>query len=147
MPKVNDLKYLKHLARLGAVNIHPGGKRATTQLLANLSIMDGHHILDIGCGTGETMVRIASRRDVFITGIDVLPEMLEKAENRVKFSGLSDRIKVQPVSEGSPLPFSNERFDRVFTESAICFHDLNSARTLLNEIHRILKVHGIYAAN
>jgi cyclopropane fatty-acyl-phospholipid synthase-like methyltransferase len=140
-------KYLKHLASLGMTNIHPGGDKATEQLISSLDIKDGHHILDFGCGTGETMVRIASSHDVSLTGIDALPEMIKASKKRVRFTGLSGKISISQVSENSPLPFSDGRFDRVFTESALCFQDLQTARSLLKEIHRVLKEHGIFAAN
>lgn len=142
-----DFKYLKHLGKLGYTNIHPGGKAATSILIENLKIKSGMRVLEIGCGTGQTLVDIASRFDVSVYGLDILPDMFKRARRRVKFAGLTNRVRLLKNENSSPLPFENETFDRVYTESALCFHDQPDANFLLNEIFRVLKHGGKYIAN
>ncbi len=142
-----DFRYLKHLAKFGVTNIHPGGNNATSLLIKSLNIKDSDKILEIGCGTGETMVKIVSRYNVTVYGLDVLPEMLKAAASRINFTGLKDRIKIYDVSKESLYPFPDEYFDRIYTESALCFHEPATLKKILTGIHRLLKQDGIYAAN
>src|SRR4051812_26464748 len=48
-------------------------------------------VLDAGCGTCNHALRLA-RRGFAVTGVDVSPNVLEKAAVRVAGEGLSDRI-------------------------------------------------------
>ena len=79
--------YLMHLANLGSTNVHPGRLTATDQLMAALELEDGLRVLEIGCGTAATLVRMASLYNLEMKGVDVLPEMLRVAKIRVRWSG------------------------------------------------------------
>jgi ubiquinone/menaquinone biosynthesis C-methylase UbiE len=142
-----DFKYLKHLGEIGVTNIHPGGEKATDLLIESLELKDSMHVLEVGCGTGETLVKIASSYNVHLEGLDILDEMIRICKRRINFSGLSGRIHVEKLEEGSEFPFPNDCFDRVYTESALCFHELARVKQMLGEIHRVLKKGSIYAAN
>lgn len=142
-----ELNYLKHLARLGTPAIHPGGKNATGILISEMAIKDNMRILEVGCGTGETAVKIASLYNVSIESIDILPEMIKATDKRISACGLHKKIKLSKIEPGEPFPFPDSSFDRVYTESVLCFQDLTIVDNLLNEINRVLKPGGIYSAN
>ena len=142
-----DLKYLKHLARQGKGYLHPYGKAATDNLIDALKIENGNKLLEIGCGTGVTMVRILSIYVVTIDGIDILPEMLNKARARLTFTGLKNRGKVYEYSGNQVFPFKNNFYDRVYAESVLGFQSEQDAKNLLREAHRVLKQGGLFAAN
>lgn len=142
-----DFKYLKHLGKIGVTNIHPGGEKATELLIESLELKDYMHVLEVGCGTGETLVKTASSYNLQLEGLDILEEMVRTCNKRISFSGLSTKINVEKIEYGSPFPFPNYCFDRVYTESALCFQEFNNVKQILSEIHRVLKEGGIYAAN
>ncbi len=142
-----NLHYCSYLAKLGSTNLHPGRKRATRQLMAALNLRKGDRVLDIGCGTGETMMRIACLHDVFIVGLDILSEMLRVAKIRFQLIRLTEKAQLHLIKTGSSLPFLDQKFDRVYTESVLGFQDVSSAKIMLSEIFRVLKTGGLYVAN
>src|SRR5579859_3963680 len=46
---------------LGKKVIHPGGRRATEELLSLAALTPGQQVLDIGCGAGTTAIEMATR--------------------------------------------------------------------------------------
>lgn len=76
--------YLEVLAELEVGGAHPGGLRLSKKILETLDIDEETKILDVGCGTGQTMAYIAERYGCKVTGIDVQEKMVEKANHRFK---------------------------------------------------------------
>ncbi len=54
----------------------------------------GHHVLDLGCGTGEDAVWLAERA-VRVTAVDASAAMLRVAEEKVRRSGTADRVTLR----------------------------------------------------
>ena len=65
------------------------------------------HVLEVGVGTGLSLPRYKPGLEV--TGIDLSPDMLEKAADRVGKLGLK-RVKLSVMDAGD-LSFDNETFD------------------------------------
>src|SRR5437868_11211094 len=135
-----DLRFLAHLARLGAVDLHPLGRAATDALIARLDPRPGQRVLAVGCGTGGAMVRLARlmpsgagprRAHARIDGIDVLPAMRRLARKRLWLAGLSGKAAVYGVKPGGHFPFPDASYDRVYTESVLGMQDAASASALL----------------
>jgi len=57
----------------------------------------GERILDIGCGTGSLALRCASR-GAQVTAIDISPQMLDVAREKVNAAGLEDQIELREMS-------------------------------------------------
>jgi ubiquinone/menaquinone biosynthesis C-methylase UbiE len=140
-------KYLIHLARLGSSNLHPRGNIATEYLIDKLDLKDGQSVLDLGCGTGETIIRIASMYEIKIDGIDAIPEMLQIAQKRIKFVASKMDIHLILGDFDSPLPFKDESYDRVYAESVLGFQSQEQIKFMLKEINRILKKSGLFSMN
>lgn len=145
--KLLDFKYLKHMARRGASYIHPRGYTATRQLIEELGLAKGMRVLEFGCGTGATIADIISSYDVSIDGVDVMDEMINAANERLKYLKLSEKVNLFKVTPGKKLPFDANTFDRAYTESVMGFQDLQNLKFILAEIHRVLKTGGIFAVN
>ncbi len=142
-----DLKYLKYLAKTGAAHLHPHREIATNILTDALDLHNGMKVLEIGCGTGATLVQLGIAYDLQLYGTDLIPEMIKVAERRLKLTGLKNNATVAQVSFNAALPFSNQFFDRVYSESVLGFQDDSSAQLILNEAYRVLKKGGVLVAN
>jgi SAM-dependent methyltransferase len=141
------LDYLEYLAHLGATDLHPQAGQATGQLMAALDLRPGQHLLEIGCGTGETMLRVSLAAPVAVAGVDVLPAMLAVARKRLSLAPGRASAGLALVGAGAPLPFAAGTFDRVYAESVLGFQDAAVTRALLREAHRLLKAGGRCVAN
>lgn len=67
-------------------------------------------VLEVGVGTGLSLPEYKPHLD--ITGIDLAPEMLEKARERIKAEGLKNISSLQ-VMDASDLQFPDASFDTV----------------------------------
>ncbi|MFF2089508.1 class I SAM-dependent methyltransferase [Paenibacillus sp. NPDC058174] len=130
------MDYPTLLARLGEGSAHPGGFQATKELITQISFPRGTKILEAGCGTGRTACYLASL-GCNVTAIDRNKDMIHKALNRAKISNLPVRI-VQ--ADATSIPFPDETFDAVFTESVTAFTQGSSA---IHEYWRVLKPKGV----
>ena len=85
---------------------HPGRKEAVRAV----NDRPGQRILEVGVGTGLSLPHF--RRDSEVTGIDVSPEMLDKARDRVDGKGLG-HVKALHVMDAERLDFEDNSFDAV----------------------------------
>ncbi|MCL6518117.1 class I SAM-dependent methyltransferase [Alicyclobacillus sp.] len=132
------MDYQDALAEVGAGVAHPGGWRSTERWMQAIPWTPGLRVLDVGCGTGRSLVTLAQRYGVEITGIDVRKKMIQHARRRAARAGVRAQWR---VGSAEHLPFPNEHFDVVITESVNVFVD---ARRALAEYWRVLKPDGYY---
>lgn len=93
----------------------------------------GTKVLDIGCGSGEILVRLGGRCGEII-GVDLAPAMAELV-----------REKGYPalVYDGQRLPFEDERFDAVIVYQVfINLPDRGTAESLVREAARVTRSGG-----
>jgi len=94
-------------------------------------------ILDIGCGAGSWVLRIAHRfPNVKVVGIDYSPVQILRAKNLLKnYPYLSDKVEFR-VGNAKKLDFDNNSFDL-----SICIHDIlnhiSDYHTAINEMGRV----------
>lgn len=130
------MDYHTLLARLGEGSAHPGGFKATKELIGRIGFPRGTKVLEAGCGTGRTACYLASL-GCSVTAIDRNEKMIQKATRRARLSGFPVRI-VQ--ADAASMPFADETFDAVFTESVTAFTQGSSA---IREYLRVLKPKGV----
>lgn len=128
------------LAELGIGGAHPGGIHLTKKIFEKEHIHESSHILDVGCGTGQTVAYLSQKYGAKIIGIDSNTTMVEKAKKRMSKSGLPVNI-LQCTVEKIPLP--NQHFDIIISESVLSFVNKPNA---LSEIFRLLKNEGNFIA-
>jgi S-adenosylmethionine-diacylgycerolhomoserine-N-methlytransferase len=92
-------------------------------LIAGLSPPPGGSVLEIGCGTGRNLVKIARiYPDTLCHGLDLSAEMLDTASSAVAWAGLGHRIRLAKADATSFDPvvlFGRPSFDRIVISYAL----------------------------
>lgn len=117
---VAELDPYELMALLGKRYVHPGGRRATEQLLAWADIGPGQQVLDIGCGSATTAVSIARQHAVQVTAADISELMLGLARRAVDRAGATRLVTVENA-DITELPYPDDSFDRVIAEAVTMF--------------------------
>lgn len=138
MSTVEEMNYFELLAWLGIGSSHPGGFPATLKNLTVMNITPHDLILDAGCGSGLTACYLAKSHGCKIIGVDINPQMIEKARIRAEHEGVADLVEFK-VADVSNLPFPKNHFDWVMCESITVF--LDKGKTY-KEFYRVLKPEG-----
>lgn len=103
-----------------------------------LDIQSGERILEIGCGTGETLFRLASATGStgYLFGLDLSAGMLQKSKNRLKKHDLTNYILIH--GDSLQLPFGSSNFDAIFMSFTLELFPFPEMPILLNECKRVL---------
>lgn len=96
-------------------------------------------ILDAGCGQGFIACDIAKRYNLHITGIDITPYIISRAQNRAKREGIEDKTDFRLI-DYSHTDFPDNSFDRIYAVESLC-HAKDLSKTL-SELYRVLKPGG-----
>ena len=127
---------------LGKQVIHPGGRRATEELLAYAALAPGQHVLDIGCGVGTTAIEMATRFEATVTAADISRDMRDRAIANARRAGVTHRLSVE-AADICNLPYEDGRFDRVVAEAVTMFVDRDRA---IAELVRVCRPGGLVLA-
>lgn len=137
------LGYYDFMSYLGVPYYHTGGL-VSSKKLANLCRIDStKKVLMVGCGTGFSACYIARKIGCEVVGIDIAELSIEKAKERARRQGISDRIEFR-VGDAYALPFEDGTFDAVITEFVSQFLDRGRA---FKEFARVLKPGGYVGIN
>jgi len=139
----SNMHFFDFAAEVGMTK-HLGGHAATERLLALCHVQQGQRILDVGCGAGTTACYIAGAYDCEVVGIDILPRMIERAEERAQRLGVADKA-VFRTADAQSLPFEDETFDAVLTESVSVFP--KEKQHAVDEYVRVTKSGGYIGLN
>jgi SAM-dependent methyltransferase len=74
-----------------------------------LDLPPGCQLLDVACGSGQ-LALWAARDGVSVTGIDIVPNLIQRAKARARAEGLNARFL---VGDAEALPFEDASFDVV----------------------------------
>jgi ubiquinone/menaquinone biosynthesis C-methylase UbiE len=97
----------------------------------------GQKVLDLACGSG-TAALVAARRYCDVTGIDYVPELIEKARARSEASGLKADFL---VADAQNLPFADNSFDIILSVYGVQFAP--NQEKAAAELIRVCKPGGI----
>ncbi len=141
MPKRADI-----LAWFGEVNsgyIHPFGESATEALIQKAELKGHEKVLEVGFGTGATLVKLKSRYPgIELHGVEYSKGMFEKTRRRLKFCGLPDKVRLYLENTGGGwLDIPND-FDLIFAESVLAIQEGNALEAAVRLIHGKLKTGG-----
>ncbi|MFI9503802.1 class I SAM-dependent methyltransferase [Nocardia sp. NPDC052566] len=104
---------------------------AIRNLLGDVS---GKHVLDVGCGSGPTLVDLLEG-GATVVGVDGSKALIDIARDRV---GSGPELYVADLAD--PLPFDDSTFDDVVC--SLTLHYLEDWHSPLTEIRRVLKPGG-----
>ncbi len=100
----------------------------------------GDSVLDIGCGGGETVRRIAEKiSDGTVWGVDYSALSVELSLQRNKENIESGKVKIIEASV-EKLPFDNDSFDKIITVESFYFWP--DPQENLKEVYRVLREGG-----
>ncbi|MGB3510467.1 MAG: class I SAM-dependent methyltransferase [Microcoleaceae cyanobacterium] len=109
------------------------------RLLEYVNLSDTANVLDLGCGTGKLLHRIAVNfPQIKGTGLDLSSEMISQASSRNRHG------KRLTFLEGNAeaMPFPDGEFDAVF--NTISFLHYPNPQQVFNEVGRVLRPGGYF---
>lgn len=117
--------------------------RAREKGLDLLSIQPGETVLEIGFGTGYSLVQLAEAVTTQgqVLGIDISTGMREVARGRLDDARLTSRVELT-VAEVPPLPYDDASVNAVSMSFTLELFPLDLIPTVLAEIRRVLKPTG-----
>ncbi len=103
----------------------------TRETISRLALRPADRVLDVGCGTGELLSRLAAKHpEVTLAGLDPVPEMLAMAKAK-----LSTKVDLR-VGWANALPWPDASFDMVV--SCNMFHYITHPIAAVREMDRVL---------
>jgi phosphoethanolamine N-methyltransferase len=124
--------------------LSPGGPEEVSRIVEGVDLSD-KDILDIGCGIGGCDLHLLRRHGAgHILGIDVEPQLIERARQAAQRADVRERLEFELVSPG-PFAYVDDCFDAVFSKDAM-IHIADKA-ALYGEVLRVLKPGGHFLAS
>jgi len=115
----------------------PSNEPLFATVLNRLHVSEGTRLLDIGCGSGYA-ARMAAELGAAVTGIDITPELIEIARERLPNGG---DFRVGSMDS---LPFDDGSFDAAVGFNAFQFAD--DPAQAVSEAARVVTPQGLVAA-
>lgn len=124
---------------LDRADAHPVIRKIKQRLLAVCPVGDGDQVLDVGCGIGHEVRRLAERvgSQGQVVGIDANPAMIGKAKVRAAGWGLPVSFD---VGDARGLSFGEGTFDLCRTERMLRYID--APEVVLAEMMRVTRPGG-----
>ncbi|MBE3066593.1 MAG: methyltransferase domain-containing protein [Chloroflexi bacterium] len=118
-------------------------RRFTGIGLHMLAAQNGESVLEIGFGTGHSLVALtqAVGGSGKVTGIDISKGMLRVTQSRLKQSGFAEQVDLR-LGDAAYLPFNAAGFDAVFASFTLELFDLPEIPVVLKECRRVLRPEG-----
>jgi ubiquinone/menaquinone biosynthesis C-methylase UbiE len=109
-------------------------------ILKEVGIKQGFHVLDYGCGPGSYIVPLAelAGKSGKIYALDIHPLAIQKVQDIAARKQLAN---VETILTDCKTGLSDNSLDAVLLYDA--FHDLSDPGGVLKELHRVLKANGV----
>lgn len=108
-----------------------------------LAAAPGESVLEIGFGTGHSLVSLAQAvgETGRVVGLDISDGMRDVAARRLKDEGLAERVQLD-LGDASSLSYGDNEFDAVYTSFTLELFPLDKIPQVLAEVRRVLKPGG-----
>jgi ubiquinone/menaquinone biosynthesis C-methylase UbiE len=113
--------------------------RMTRKVTDTLGLREGEHVLDAGCGPGETAILMAKRFGARVTGITVSHFEIERARQRALASGVAGEVGFE-YGDFMALSYPDHTFDAVLALESL--QNAPNLDTVLAELYRVLRPGG-----
>jgi ubiquinone/menaquinone biosynthesis C-methylase UbiE len=123
------------VARVMAFETEPANRIA----IETLAVQPGEAVLEIGCGHGRTLARIAATPDTFLVGIDPSEVMVRLARRRMRRCIDAGRADIS-LASSAKIPHPDARFDAALAVHVVYFW--REPLVDLAEIRRVLRPGG-----
>ncbi len=131
-------------------SFHPGGTALTRRVADEMGLETGARLLDVACGTGESLVALRNSHGIVGVGLDesvVAAAALDDGAADGAVHGLVHEAQPGPVDDTSlhhgdahALPFPDDGFDAVLCECALS--TFGAPALALSEMARVLRGGG-----
>ena len=124
---------------LDRVDAHPLAQEVKRRMLEVCPVAPGNHVLDVGCGLGHEVTRLASRVGPSgrVVGVDASPQMIAEARRRTADVPFPTEFT---VGDAHDLSLPDATFDLCRTERVLRY--LHSPETALCEMARAVRRGG-----
>ena len=114
--------------------------RPRRNIVKEVGIKPGFHVLDYGCGSGSYIAAVAELvgKSGKIYALDVHPLAIRMVQRIVSKRQMTN---VETILSDCKTGLPNNRIDIILLYDT--FHDLNNPKAVLEELHRVLKSNGI----
>lgn len=118
-------------------------QKFTEEGLKKLQVIEGETVLEVGFGTGRSLVVLAHSvgETGKVYGIDLSENMVKIALSRVKKERLQYRVVVA-CGDAAELPFEEDFFDAIFMSFILEIFDSSEIPAVLKECWRVLHHEG-----
>src|SRR2546423_361719 len=89
------------------------------KFLGWLNLSSGQSLLDVACGSGGPVLRIADTTGCSVAGVDVHESAIATANSLAAQRGLTGRAQFQVADATTELPFPTANFDAIICIDAI----------------------------
>ena len=140
----NDTRvFYNRISRLFALSEGFYKRKHLKMGVERLSVSEGNVVLEIGVGTGDSVIEFAkivgdSGR---VYGVDISQGMLDTTRMKLKKEGLLDRVELVNKDAVS-LSFKDDSFDKIFMSLTLELFDTPEIPKVLSECFRVLKKSG-----
>lgn len=104
------------------------------EIINRIMCLNPKKLLDIGCGTGNVLMRINMNEDLSLYGLDISEKMIETAKKN-----LGNKAELK-VGDSEYLPWEDNSFDVIVCNAS--FHHYPDPEKVLLEMKRVLKKNG-----
>ncbi len=111
--------------------------------LDRLDVQPGEHVLEIGSGTGHTLVELAQATGPGgkVYGLDLAEKMVDAARRRVAKEHLTGRVELA-CGDAEDLPYDNDALDGIIMTFTLELFDTSDIPRVLEECQRVLRPGG-----